>query len=329
MKVLRIGDPHIKPTNIDEADNLFGFINGVILDEKPDRIEILGDLAHTHSILRLEVLEFWDTWLDTLSESCELYVLIGNHDRATNQEGAPHCLLAFKHFKKKNLKIVENARIDGIFGYMSYYHDNDRFIDIANNLVSMGAKVLVCHQTFGGAKYESGVYAPDGIDPSKINCNLIISGHIHSTQTIKNGDQTIVYPGTPKWDSMSDANEDKGIWLYEHDDVTGAIISEKLIRTAGAVTKIVSLVWTEGQDLPAIPSGCKVGIELVGSSEWVNKHKKALKGQVAIKTKITDRVDKTARQPGKSFNDFVANLFVTSVDRKEIARFMKEELKFG
>ena len=324
MKILRIGDPHIKPTNLEEAEKLMHFVNDVILERRPDRVELLGDLFHTHSIVRLEVLDFWDSWIDILSEATELYVLIGNHDRATNQEHAVHSLATIKRIRRKNLKIVENPRVDGIFGYISYYHDSQTFIDIANSCVKDGAKVLICHQTFDGSKYESGVYAPDGIDPSKIDCKLIISGHIHTRQIIKNGDQTIIYPGTPKWDTLADANEDKGIWLYEHDDVTGAIISEELIRTAHVVTKLVSLSWVEGEELPAIPSGCKVTIELIGSSEWVNKHKKALKGQFSIKTKITDRVDKAARQAGSSFQDFVQNLYVTNCDREELLKYMKE-----
>lgn len=328
MKILRIGDPHIKPSNLEDAEKLFHFINDQILEHRPDRVEILGDLFHTHSIVRLEVMEFWDGWLDVLSshENTEIIILVGNHDMASNQENAAHALLGFKRVGRrwKNIKIVDLPRVEGIYGYMPYIHDGNTFIDLANGLVSHGAKILVCHQSFAGSQFESGTYDSNGIDPSGINFNLIISGHIHKRQVITGNGKTIIYPGTPKWDTMSDANEDKGIWLYEHDDTTGAIISEQLIRTAGVITKIVSLVWTEGSDLPAIPSGCKVGIELIGSSDWVNQQKKALKGQVAIKTKITDRVDKTTRQVGNDFLDFVKNLFVSTADREHLLKFMQE-----
>lgn len=328
MRILRIGDPHIKPSNLVEAEKLFHFINDQILELKPDRVEIMGDLFHTHAVIRLEVLCFWNAWLDVLlaHESVEFVILVGNHDMTGDYQSHESALTVFEHLAKlrKNLKIVESPRQEGIYGYVSYTHDRDTFYDICRRLASSGSKVLVCHQSFSTSQFESGTYDPAGFDIAPIPFDLIISGHIHKYQKCVADGKTIIHPGTPKWDTASDANEDKGIWLYEHDDSTGAITSETLIRTAGVVTKIVALVWEEGKDLPAIPSGCKVGIELVGSSQWVSDHKKALKGTVSLKTKITDRVDKSTRKPGRNFHDFVSNLFVTTMDRTVLLDYMKE-----
>lgn len=329
MKILRIGDPHIKPSNLEEAEKLMHFINDKIREIQPDRVEILGDLFHTHSIVRLEVMEFWQGWIDVLlsHETIDIYVLAGNHDRATTDEMSYSALSVFQLIRKKNLKIVELPRVDGIYAYVPHYHDQKKFVEIANNCADKyGAKVLVCHQTFDGSHYENGFYAPDGIDFTKLNFKTIISGHIHTRQVLKNimTEQTVIYPGTPKWDTEADANQDKGVWLYEHDDVTGAVVSEELIRTAGVVTQIVSIVWKEGEPKLAIPSGCAVTIELVGSSAWVEQEKVALKGYVKIKTKITDRAKKADRQTGKSFEDFVKNLFVTTMDRDALLKTMKE-----
>jgi len=327
-KILRIGDPHIKPSNVEECEKLMHFIMDTIREEQPNRVEIMGDLFHTHSIVHLSVMEFWDGWLDTLivDPSIDVYVLVGNHDKATTEEFSFSALSVFKHMRARNLKICELPRVDGIYAYVPYYHNPETFIEIANGCAKQGAKVLVCHQTFDGSHYEKGFYAPDGIDASKLLFDLIISGHIHSTQKLKNiaTGQTVVYPGTPKWDISSDANEDKGIWLYEHDDTTGAIISEKLLRTAHVVTKIVHLTWKEGEPLEAIPGGCKVSVEIVGSRVWVDAQKEAIKGQVQITTKVTDKVEKKDREPGKSFPEFVAKNFKTDMDRTELLRYMKE-----
>lgn len=329
MKILRIGDPHIKPSNVEEAEKLMHFIMDVIRTERPNRVEIMGDLFHTHSIVRLEVLEFWYGWLDvlTVDPDIDIYVLVGNHDKGSTDEMAFSAISVFNHKRReKNLKICELPRVDGIYAYVSYYHNPETFIDIANNCAKQGAKVLVCHQTFDGSQYETGFYAPDGIDPSKLCFDLIISGHIHSTQTLKNiaTGQTIIYPGTPKWDNASDANEEKGIWMFEHDDTTGAVLSQRLISTAGAVTKIVHLTWKEGQPMEAIPSGAKVSIELVGSSVWVEAQRTALKGQYPLSSKVTDRAVKKERQAGSNFPEFVAKRFVTDMDRTELLKYMKE-----
>jgi len=329
FKILRIGDPHIKPSNLEEAEKLFHFINAKILELQPDRVEILGDLFHTHAVIRLEVLEFWNGWLDVFvaHENIEFVVLIGNHDMTGNYESHTSALGVFKHMAKKhkNLKIVENPRTEGIYSYISYTHDRNTFYDTCRRLASEGSKVLICHQSFSTSKFESGTYDPEGIDPSPIPFDLIISGHIHAHQKCVADGKTIIHPGTPKWDSLSDANEDKGIWLYEHDDITGAIVNETLIRTAGVVTKIVSLVWEEGKDLPAIPSGCKVNIELIGSSQWVGDQKKVLKGTVSLSTKITDRANKTERKPGRDFQDFMTNLYSCDVERRpKLLKYMRD-----
>jgi DNA repair exonuclease SbcCD nuclease subunit len=328
-KILRIGDPHIKPSNLDEAENLMHFINDVILERKPDRVEILGDLFHTHALVRLEVLEFWVEWIDVLlsHEDVQFYVLRGNHDMASDAENCPSVYSIFKHLRKKNFHYCDNPQVHGLFAYVSYYSDHEKFIEVANNCAKPEdghqAKVLICHQTFDGSRYESGIWAPDGIDASKINYKLIISGHIHTHQDMMKNGQRILYPGTPKWDTASDANEDKGIWMYEHDDITGEIKSEELIRTAHVVTKIVKLTWIEGLPLEAIPSGCKVTLELIGTSKWIEESKAYLKGTVELITKVTDKVERTTRQAGNSLEDFVTNKFQTDVDRVELLKYMK------
>ncbi len=327
MRILRIGDPHIKWSNLEEAEKLFHFINDQILEIKPDRVEILGDLFHTHAVIRLEVLEFWNGWLDVLvaHEDVEFVVLIGNHDMTGSYHSHTSALGVFKHMARKhrNLKIVENPRTEGIYGYVSYTHDRNTFYDIARGLASEGAKILVCHQSFLTSKFESGTYDPDGFDPSQIPFDLIISGHIHAHQKCIADGKTIIHPGTPKWDTLSDANQEKGIWLYEHDDVTGAILSERMIGTKHVVTKIVEIVWEEGKPLPAIESGVKTTIELIGSSAWVSEHKKALKGHYGLKSQITDRADKSERKPGKNFQDFMLNLYVTKADKPKLLEYMR------
>jgi hypothetical protein len=238
-----------------------------------------------------------------------------------------HSLSVFKHIseKNKNLKIVDKPLLEGIYGYLPYIHDKAPFIVLARELAMSGAKVLVCHQSFSTSRFESGTYDPEGIDPSPLDFSLIISGHIHSHQKCIADGKSIIHPGTPKWDTDSDANVEKGIWLYRHDDSTGAIISEKMITTQHVVTKIVKLVWEEGKPLPAIPGGVKVSIDLIGTSEWVAKQKKDLKGHYSLSTTVTDRVDKSARKPGKNFHDFVSNIFVTTVDRTALLNYMKEK----
>ena len=68
MKVLRVGDPHITVRNLDEALKLLAFIFEMARKYKVDRIEFLGDLMHTHAVIRVEVLDFWAKAFKQLGE---------------------------------------------------------------------------------------------------------------------------------------------------------------------------------------------------------------------------------------------------------------------
>lgn len=317
MKILRVGDPHVRVSNIDESDALLVLIAELAIKYNVDRIEILGDLFHTHAILRLEVLEFWTNALEHLSDICEVVVLIGNHDQTGDYNSASSSLDIFTKLRLKNLKIIETAQVSGPIGYVSYIHDPVKFVDIAN---SLEVKTLVCHQTFNGSKFESGMYAPDGIDPDLIKCDLIISGHIHAQQRFGK----VIYPGTARWDTASDANQPKGLWIFEHDDTTGAIVSEQFFSTETVCKPIISLSYKEGETILPIQPGARVSIELIGSSVWCAQEKEKLKGKCSVKTKITDRKSTTSRQAGDNFEQFMTNLFVSTMDRPSLLKYAKE-----
>jgi DNA repair exonuclease SbcCD nuclease subunit len=316
-----VGDPHVRPSNIDESNKLFAFISELAIKEKADRIELLGDLMHTHSVLRLEVVEFWDNWLDHLSDICNTVVLVGNHDMSGDYNSSSHGLSVFFRIKKRNLQIAQFPLILGPIGYISYMHDQQAFINIANDLANKGVKALVCHQTIVGSKFETGMYAPDGIDSNLINIPLIISGHIHAQQEFGK----VIYPGTARWDSASDANHKKGIWIYEHDDLTGAILNKEFFSTETVCEPILTFTWSEGSEMPIIPENARVSVECIGSSAFVAKAKVQLKGKVKIKSKITDKAVRENRKASVSVLDFLENTYKSSVDKEKLKTYLKEK----
>lgn len=321
MKILRVGDPHIRPNNIREANQLMEFICNTVKSAKVDRLEILGDLFHTHAVVRLEVLEFWDKWLQRFSDIVETVVLVGNHDMGGDYHSHSHALTVFKRIQNEKLKIIDEPTTIGVFGYLPYIHDRAVFLESAKRLNSENAKVLVCHATFSGSQFDNGFYAPEGINPDDVPFDKIISGHIHKEQILAGG--KVDYPGTAKWDTASDANERKGVWLYEH-DVDGKVLNRDMISTEKVVTPIVSYKWIEGQEAPAIPEGAKASVELIGSSDWITKQKTKLKGKVSISSKFTDKKEKSERKSGNSLENFLANLYVPTMDRDSLMAFAKE-----
>jgi len=313
MKVLRIGDPHIKSSNIKESEALMQFILRSAESFAIDRLEILGDLNDLHSIVRLEVLEFWQKYFNILSKkSFKVVILVGNHDLTGSYTNNYSALHPFLSLENTNFKIVHEPYLDGLYGYLPYIHDDNKFVEEANKLAEQGATVLVSHPNFKGAVYDNGTPINNGVSDDSLDNRFLhlIGGHIHTEIEIGR----VWYTGNPRWLTKSDANKEKGIWLVTHNDKTGAIEEKQFISTRSVCTPIVSLVWKEGQAKPLIPENAKVDIELHGSSDWVSKQKLDLKG-VSISSKLTDVKKSAIRKSGKSLHEFLSKHYQT--DRRE------------
>ena len=320
MNILRVGDPHIKPSNIMESESLLGFVLSKALEFKVDRVEILGDLFDTHDIVRLKVLEFWQKWLTKLStEKFETVVLVGNHDLSGDYNSTYSALTPLMSIGN-GLTIVDRPHIDGFYGYLPYIHDNQKFIEEANNLANSGATVLVSHPNYAGAVYDNGHTIDNGVSDSDIDHRFhhLIGGHIHTELELGR----IWYTGNPRWLTKSCANKKKGIWLIEHSDTDGKIQSKQFISTAEVCTPIVSLKWSEGEDKPEIPKNAKVDVELVGSSDWVQKTKKDLIGSVSVSSKITDIKKSRERKSGSNLHEFLLKHY-TSDKKDKLINYMK------
>lgn len=322
MKILYLGDPHVQVSNEEESDNLMSFMVDVSIKHSPDMIVILGDLFHNFAVVRTEILEFWKQWLDTFSESQKLIVMVGNHDLANSGNDAykSHALSTLQLMKKKNLSIVDNAQVHGVFGFVPYMHDQEKFLEVANGLKNYGAKILIIHQDINGSQYESGMYAPNGVDPTKLDYPLIIGGHIHKRQRFGK----VILPGTARWLTSSDSNEPKGLWLVEHADDTGLILKEEFIDTSSVCKPIYHMTYKEGEVEPVIPNNARVTLEMIGTSAWIDKEKHKFKGKAQLRSRYTDTKKTIERKAGKSFDDFLLNLYVSTMDKEELLRTAKE-----
>jgi predicted phosphodiesterase len=322
-KVLYIGDPHYKHSHHDEMERLMDFIHKSAVDNQVDQIVILGDLNDTFGILRTDNQYFWEKWLTKLSFCQKLYVLVGNHDKKNQSDDSnlDNSLDIFNSLGLPNLFIIKSPVVFGPFAFVPYIHDKKRFIEESNKLAIQGAKVLICHYEFDGGTYDNGYFIKDGVKPEELNYDLVISGHIHKKSKIGK----IIHPGSPRWLTSSDANQEKGLWLVEHDSETGAILKEEFLDTSKVCTPIYSCQFKEGEAEPAIPEGSKTHIELIGSSEWISKQKAKFKGRASISTKITDRQKPQNRKTGNNLAYFINNTFETStgINKESMLRFME------
>lgn len=321
MKILRVGDPHITVRNLEEAEKLIDFIFIQANTHNVDRIEFLGDLMHTHAVIRVEVLDFWKKALDKLAYY-EVNILVGNHDQPGSKEKEQE-MNALNVLKSAAVSVINKPTIDEGIAYIPYMSDHAAFLKAAQDLYDQGAtKLLVAHQTFTGATYENGFYAEDGIDPILVPQETIISGHIHKQQQIGK----CFYPGTPKWDTMSDANENKGIWLFEHNE-DRSIKSKLFISTKDIATPIEKHTINEGDEEIVLNEKARNYIELVGSTAWITQMKKKYKGLAAIKARPSDRKHvNISKDKMFSITDYLDTAFkpIEGVSKEDIKRYLKE-----
>jgi len=285
VKLLLVGDPHIKTSNLDEAKKLSAFIYNTAITSNPDSIVFLGDLFHTHAVKRIEVETFWMETFDKLNTlNIPIISLVGNHDQiGTKEKEGFNSLNVFEN-KWSHVTIVNKPMILNDIAYAPYTRNYTELISNCEKLYNQGAKeLLIAHQTFTGAVYDNGFYAEDGLDLTLIPQKQIISGHIHSSQHINK----CFYPGTPKWDTMSDANKEKGLCLFEFNECGQYHI--ELIPTNNIVTPIIKIIVHEGDEEPTLNPNARNYLEFHGKTSWINKMKKKYKNKASIKGVPKDR----------------------------------------
>lgn len=205
MKLLFVGDPHIHIGNLDVSKKFLDKLEEITNDKKPDVVLLAGDLFHTHSIIRSEVMNLWIGYLE--KATIPHIALVGNHDQVS--PGSPiHALTSLKKFAKVVDKPYKMANIL----FLPYVHTSAEFEEMLKQRGD--ADALFCHQTFDGAQYENGFYAPDGFSLALVSgFKSVISGHIHKRQHVGN----VWYPGTPFQHNFNDAGERKAVWLIDTD----------------------------------------------------------------------------------------------------------------
>lgn len=325
MKILRVGDPHVQVSNLKDSEALLDFVMSTAVDQNVDRIEFLGDMFHTHAVVRIEVVDFWRRKLwELCSESgIEVFLLCGNHDQpgSKEKEQEMNALQTLKNCHKL-VKVIDSPIHDDYanISYLPYFSDEEQLLEACQKIFEDGSgELLIAHQTFTGAQYENGFFSEEGIDPELIPHKAIISGHIHKSQQVGK----CFYPGTPKWDTMADANQPKGIWIFQHED-TGAVKSKEFFPTDHIVTPIKTYEVKEGEELPELNPEARNYVILEGKSAWISKIKKDLSKLANIKVKPTDRITKVNKDNSITLEKYLETEFqpIEGVDKQDIKQFV-------
>lgn len=80
MKVLCVGDPHVKVNNIPEVNLFIERLTELAKTQNPDLIILLGDQLDTHERLHSTPLNKICELVDNMRKIVKTYILVGNHD---------------------------------------------------------------------------------------------------------------------------------------------------------------------------------------------------------------------------------------------------------
>jgi DNA repair exonuclease SbcCD nuclease subunit len=213
MKILVIGDPHFKVTNVAETEVMCKKIIEYITKSTPDLIVILGDVLDTNERIHMTPLIHASNFMKACQDLAPLYVIIGNHDRRHNKVflTPDHPFVALHGWHNTTIcDVVKFITINDLNLLFVPYVEPGRFNDALNTCEHwQSAHIIFCHQEFKGA-HMGPVISEHGDDWDAEN-PYVISGHIHEHQLVGTN---IFYPGTPMQHHY-DTNYEKWIWLFD------------------------------------------------------------------------------------------------------------------
>lgn len=319
-KILFIGDPHLKVTRLEICKTFLSWVIQVVAKYQPDMVVNLGDTFDTHAVVRSEIMgEFYQHVHQVTAYAPYKYIL-GNHDMFKPKDSTYHSLQTFKG-------IDDFTVVDTIL------HDKENGItwvpyQVASELFpTKTLPICVGHQTFLGADF--GFYRPDdGVDPSTISAEVIISGHIHKRQSF----DKVIYPGSPFAQGIDDINQAKGLMLFDTKTYEYEFIESPLPKWKGMRLSLDDMTVDEiSESLKTeLNSEDQFVIEITGPKAEIvgylsSKEFLTLKEGKAIRVK-PEYTDKLKRENTKIksitlsdiVNEYVERVYSGSLDRSII-----------
>jgi DNA repair exonuclease SbcCD nuclease subunit len=330
MRVLFIGDPHLKITRFDLAKQFLEWITHVIEVKKPDLVVNLGDTFDTHAVVRSEVMTEFMKHVQQSKLICPYVYLLGNHDMFKPNDAKYHALLHLKD-QIKDFYIVDEVK--NMFGmtFVPYQHKIETF-------PKQTLPICVAHQTFKGADFGD-ITTKDGVDASCIEgAEIIVSGHIHKRQRIAvNGSSgsEIIYVGSPFSQNASDINQVKGVAIIDTETYKEEFIVSPLPRWCGMKHEITPSFTADEMHEDIVHNLNDTDhwmIEITGPKAEVLGYLSSKKGKsittgrdVKIKTVFTDKEKRQVRIEATSLSSIVSQ-FIDKVYSGSLDKEMLKEI---
>lgn len=250
VRVLAVGDPHIKNSNVMDTQILVNDILKAISEYDPDFVVVLGDTLHRHNIIDVYAQTAAVRMFEAIVQLKPLVLLIGNHDLPSHTSflSSDH---PFSALKLWNNVIVADTKcisfeIKGMtFAAVPYVPPGMLFDALSTNPNWRQSRAIFAHQEFVGCTMGR-TYSKSG-DKWDESLPLVISGHIHEYHRVGTN---IMYVGTPRQTSFGDSGM-KSISLFTFDE--SGEWSEQRLYTSVPYMKEINVHATKVESLAQIP----------------------------------------------------------------------------
>ncbi len=279
MKILAVGDMHIKSNTLSVMERARDSIVSLVSRERPDYVVLLGDQLDGHDQLQLSCLSCLSHLVESLTKTCSVVMLVGNHDMINNQQFCPeeHAFYSMKHLP--NLTVVDRPQVvnseaahsgeepallctpyvpRGMFEEAMDLHVQEEWKDWRDRRSDV---VVFAHQEFRGVvmnqvtSVKGDVYGPDW--------PVVVSGHIHERQTIGNN---VIYVGTP-WNTSFVGGRSKTVMLMDFD--CGGDVSDfevNLVELEGVPRWVIQTCRASQISDVTLEEGCMNKVTVLGDS---------------------------------------------------------------
>lgn len=188
MRVLFIGDVHIKHNNIQEIRVL---TDAISKQTKIDFVVIAGDVLHTHEKIDSQLMNEAFAMIKTTRLVAKTFVLVGNHDFINNQQFLTDCHWMNGMKEWNNVVIVDEPILWNNFVFCPFVSPG-RFVEALDRISDWkNAFAVFAHQEIKGCKL--GAFNSVNGDVWEPEFPMLISGHIHERQTVGSN---VLYPGS-------------------------------------------------------------------------------------------------------------------------------------
>jgi DNA repair exonuclease SbcCD nuclease subunit len=224
-KILLVGDIHLGLGYPNRLDHFFEvtseyfekFLFPYVKDNlsEDDIIVLLGDLFDNRDVVPINILNYALYVLETLSKTCPVHVIIGNHDLYTRSTSEINSVKPFMYMPNifvynKTTKIEFNGKKICMMPFIE-----NKELQVNELKKNSGCDYLFCHSDLNGAKMHLTSVAHRNkhkIDVEEFGgYKNVYSGHIHLVQRNKN----FTFIGSIHEMDRNDTGNQKGIFLLD------------------------------------------------------------------------------------------------------------------